>query len=224
MAKDTQSNSEQTRAGDSTGPLLASKGISAPVSQTGPKTRRSRRFGFVVLLFLVVVGMVVSAMLLHRRFQTALDDIALLETRLEGTESELGRAVTDIENLGDEEDILRQDLDDLSIDVDAKLRASQNHTTHLFLLYQAQTQTTKSLLSLMKDDIGQARQEVGNLQVTLTTSVSFANDQDARVLTDLVTRAGRVTEDLDKNAFAAQQTLEVIWRELDELIVELLVE
>jgi hypothetical protein len=43
-------------------------------------------------------------------------------------------------------------------------------------------------------------------------------------VTELPTRAGRVTEDLDKNAFAAQQTLEVIWRELDELIVELLVE
>ena len=115
------------------------------------------------------------------------------------------------------ERIARESLEDLAEESEAARAALERQLTYQLFLQQAQNETAKAILSLTLDDIGQARREISTLRASLVSAAEVARESDVDTLIDLETRASRAETDLSTNTFASQQTLEVIWRDLDEL-------
>lgn len=193
---------------------------SSQVSATRSPRGRSgggwfRRLLFVFLLFVVVVGVVFAAILLRGRLVSVLGEVDSLEARLVESQADLAQTQDDLADT-------QQELSNLAEEAESERAALEQQLIYGLLLQQAQNQTMKAMLSLAQDDIGQARQEISSLRATLVGAVEIAAESDADTLADLEARASNAEADLSGNAFASQQTLEVIWRELNDLSVTFL--
>jgi len=209
-----------TQPGHQTSPLPAPVQPAAKSTPEKPKKRRGgwfRRLFFVFLLLVVVVGLVVSAVLLRLRLDAVLSEVDNLDAKLQDTQAELVQTQADLDQTRTDLENTQQELEALAAS-SAKARAElAAQMKYDLLLVQAQEETSKAILSIMQDDLGQARREITALRDSLTAATALATDADSATLADLETRAGQAEADLNANSFASQQTLEVIWRDLNEM-------
>jgi len=215
-----QTSPAGTQAGSQTGITPPKVPPSAPpASAKPPKQKRGggwfRRLLFIFLLLVVLAGLVVSALLLRMRLNAVLSDVDSLDARLSETQAELETTRSELENT-------RQTLRKLAEESAAARAELEANLRYRLLMQQAEAEAAKALLSLNIDDIGQARREIGALRASLVAATALASEEDMATLSDLETRASRAEADLSSNAFASQQTLEVIWRDLNELNATLL--
>ena len=216
---DKENKAENTQVNDQTAPVAAAVASVPKPSAEKPKKRGGwfRRLFFVFLMLVVVVGLVVSAVLLRLRLDAVLSQVDSLNAQLKDTQSELGLTQSDLAQTQTDLANTQQALESLataSADARAQL-AEQMH--YYLLLQQAQGETSKAILSITQDDLGQARREITALRASLVAATALGTTEDIAVLADLESRAGQAEADLNANSFASQQTLEVIWRDLDGL-------
>lgn len=176
------------------------------------KSNGSSRFGslvrrvlFVVLLVLVVIGIGVAGFALRVRLSEAVE-------RTHGLEA-------DLDDLQDRLDKMESELEQTQED----LVAQRKQATYSMSLLRAQNQTVKAQVSLLGDDIGLARQELDAVVASLDEAKEVAGDEDASVesIEALQDRISQVQSDLaNDDTFAAQQTLEIVWRDLDDILDE----
>jgi len=176
-------------------------------------------------LMLVTAGIVVSAVLLRQRLDAVLSDVDGLANQLEETRNNLSDTQQELDDTKQALEELETDTQAailaLAADSEAALLALETRMVYGFHAQQAMAETTKAIQSLTQDDLGQARREITALRASLVAAAGFASEEDAVLLSDLESRASQAEADLTINAFAAQQTLEVIWRDLDELTASL---
>lgn len=164
-----------------------------------------RRVLFVVLLVLVVIGIGVAGFALRVRLSEAVE-------RTHGLEA-------DLDDLQDRLDKMESELEQTQED----LVAQRKQATYSMSLLRAQNQTVKAQVSLLGDDIGLARQELDAVVASLDEAKEVAGDEDASVesIEALQDRISQVQSDLaNDDTFAAQQTLEIVWRDLDDILDE----
>ena len=191
-----------------------------PSSQPPSGQRRGdwfRRLLFVFLMLVVIAGLVLAAVLLRMRLDAVLSEVDSLDTRLRESQTALEETQADL--LG-----TQQDLEDLADESKTARTELEHQLSYGLLLQQAQNETTKANASLMLDDVGQARREITSLRATLVSAAQLASEADAATLSDLEERASSAEADLNTNIFASQQTLEVIWRKLNEMSAAFLAE
>jgi len=220
QADDQDSSKFDTEPGRQTAPLPTPVQPAARPTMEEPRKRRGgwfRRLLFVFLLLVVLVGLVVSAALLRLRLDSVLTKVDSLNGQLQDTQAELARTQADLDQARTDLENTQQALDALTTS-SAKARADlAAQMEYNLLVVQAQEETSKAIVSIMQDDLGQARREITALQASLAAATALATDADSATLADLETRAGQAEADLDANSFASQQTLEVIWRDLNGL-------
>jgi len=190
-------------------------GGSPPPPSSKPKRgeRRGgwfRRLLFVLLMLAVIAGLVLAAVLLRMRLDAVLSEVDSLDGQLREAQADLAETQADLADT-------QQDLNDLADESAAARAELEQQLSYGLLLQQAQNETTKAIASLMLDDVGQARRELTALRATLVSATELASEADAATLSDLEARASSAESDLNSNTFASQQTLEVVWRELNEL-------
>ena len=227
QADDQDSSKFDTEPGRQTVPLPAPVQPAAKPTAEEPRKRRGgwfRRLFFVFLLLVVLVGLVVSAALLRLRLDAVLSEVDSLNGRLQDTQAELAGTQADLDQTRTDLENTQQELEALAAS-SAKARADlAAQMQYNLLVVQAQEETSKAILSIMQDDLGQARREITALRASLVAATALATDADSATLADLETRAGQAEADLNANSFASQQTLEVIWRDLNGLSATLLSE
>jgi chromosome segregation ATPase len=176
-----------------------------------------RRLLFVFLMLVVITGLVLAAVLLRTRLDAVLSKVDGLDAQLGDTQNDLSETQADLSKT-------QQELRDLAEESEAARAVLEQELSYALLLQQAQNEATKAIVSLTLDDVGQARREVTSLRASLVRATELAGETDAVTLSDLEARASGAEADLNTNTFASQQTLEVIWRELNELSAEFLAE
>jgi hypothetical protein len=168
-------------------------------------------------MLVVIAGLVLAAVLLRMRLDAVLSEVDSLDGRLRESQTALAQTQADLMGT-------QQDLEDLADESETARAVLEQRLGYGLLLQQAQNETTKAIASLMLDDVGQARREMTSLRATLVSAAQLASEADAATLSDLESRASNAEADLNTNTFASQQTLEVIWRELNELSAVFLAE
>jgi hypothetical protein len=147
-----------------------------------------RRLLFVFLMVVVIAGLVLAAVLLRMRLDAVLSEVDSLDRRLRETQTDLGETQVDL--LG-----TQQDLNDLADESEAARAVLEQELSYGLLLQQAQNETTKALVSLMLDDVGQARREMTSLRASLVSAAGIASEEDAATLLDLETRTSGAETD-----------------------------
>ena len=225
MMEESDAGNATTQVSDQTAPITTR---TPQAAAQPPVTQRrggwGRRLLFILLLLVVLVGLVVSGALLRTRLNAALGEVEGLSARLNDTQTELEQTRAALEQLQTDLDNTQAALDDMageSARVRSELEAQMRYR---LLLQQAQIDTAKAILSLTQDNSGQARREIAALRASLAAAAGLASAEDAATLADLEARASQAEADLDGNVFASQQTLEVIWRDLNALSASLLAE
>jgi len=157
------------------------QGSSQPPSKPKRGQRRGgwiRRLLFVFLMLVVIAGLVLAAALLRMRLDAVLGEVDSLDNRLRQTQTDLVETQADLLDT-------QQDLKDLADESEAARAEFEQELTYGLLLQQAQNETTKAIVSLMLDDVGQARREMTSLRASLVSATELSSEADAATLSDL---------------------------------------
>jgi uncharacterized membrane-anchored protein YhcB (DUF1043 family) len=217
---DQNSNSSNAQVTQNTAQNTPAAGPIGSQSSSQPARKKSgwfRRLFFIFLMLAVIAGVVISVVLLRMRLDVVLSEVDRLDAQLESVREELNQTQTGLNQTQTDLESTQQALEDLA---QANIKSQEELEARLhyyILLVQAQEVSSKAILSITEDDLGQARREIITLRAALVAASGLASEEDIVILADLEQRAAQAESDLNNNSFATQQTLEVIWRALSEL-------
>jgi outer membrane murein-binding lipoprotein Lpp len=217
---DVNNSLDETQVSQETGQHPSAAVPTDPMRPSKPARQRGgwfRRIFFIFLMLVAVAGLALVAALLRMRLDTVLSDVDSLNAEVEDIQVELDQTQDELEQTQIELANTHQALENLA-EANAAARAElEVRLRYYVLLVQAQEESSKAILSIIEDDLGQTRRELTALRATLVAASGLASEEDIATLADLEQRAANAESDLNANSFASQQTLEVIWRDLNEL-------